>query len=81
MNLRFKRQSGEVIFEMPQFTEQDLPAPNSYITIDGIKFLTKRHERVYCHDSAGDVQSYFDITVQSEEEYNDEMTSELPETI
>lgn len=69
MNLRFKRTTGEVIFEIPDFTERDLAPPDTPVIIDGVKYITHRHERVYQHFSCGTPVSFFDIYVQTEEEY------------
>lgn len=69
MNLRFKRMSGETIFEISNFVERDMAPPNTLVVIDGVKYFTRHHERVYQTLTLG-TASFFDIYVQNEEEYD-----------
>lgn len=84
MNLRFKRMTGETIFEIANFVERDMAPPNTLVVIDGVKYFTRRHERVYQTLVLGTV-SFFDIYVQNEEEYvkekNTEMNNGLPQSL
>lgn len=73
MNLRFKRMSGEVIFELSNPGERDVPPPDTYISVNGTEYLCVRHKRVYEHNIITTLaRSYFDIYLQTEEEYEQE---------
>lgn len=76
MNLRFRRLSDEIIFEMPNPGERDIPPPDTYILVNGKDYLCICHKRVYDNNNAtGMSRSYFDIYVQTEDEWNDENMS------
>lgn len=82
MILRFKRLSGEIIFELNNPGEHDIPPPDSYISVNEVEYRCVRHKRVYDQNFiTKESSSFFDIYVQTEEEYQKEMNDKLNESL